>query len=88
MDLSGVDAVADKACSALVAGRVARSAELFGRAVAAAQALRQPDCLVVAFLQCLHARALLATASLPETDDMVASTMQETATCAPSRSAP
>ena len=37
--------------------RKARAAELWGRTVTAAQALRQPDCLVVTYLQCLQFHA-------------------------------
>ena len=66
MDLSAVYAATDKAMATLSTGRVARAAELWGRAVAEAQALQQPDCLVVAFLQCMQCSTVLATTSLEE----------------------
>ena len=69
MDLSGVFAATEKALAAQDALRHARAGELFGRAVAAAQALRQPDCLLVALLQCWQGKALLTTAALLETTD-------------------
>ena len=66
MDLPAVNAFVKQATAAECANRDARAAELWGRAVVAAQALRQPDCLVAAFLRCLRCKALLFSSSLGE----------------------
>lgn len=65
-DLPAVLAACDKAEAALSNGRDARAAELWGRAVTSAQALRQPDCLVVAYLQCMQCRAHLLAVTLED----------------------
>ena len=66
MDLSAVLAATYKAVAAERAGRDARAAELWGRAITAAQALRQPDCLVELLLLCLQCREQLLTVAMDE----------------------
>jgi hypothetical protein len=67
VDLSRVVALVNKATTLESRGHWARAAEIY--AVTAAQALQQPDCVIVAHLQALHANALLGhatTAGVPE----------------------
>jgi hypothetical protein len=69
VDVSRVVALVNKATTLENRGHWARAAEKFAEAVAAAQALQQPDCLIVAHLQASHANALLGhaqTAGVPE----------------------
>ncbi len=67
--MSRVVALTNKAATLEQRGHWARAAEKFAEAVTAAQALHQPDCLIVATLQAAHANALLGhaqTAGVPE----------------------
>jgi hypothetical protein len=69
VDVSRVVALTNKAEKLKIKGHYARAAEIYAEAVTAAQALQQPDCLVVADMQASHADALLAraqTAGVPE----------------------
>jgi hypothetical protein len=69
VDVSRVVALTNKAATLECRGHCARTAETYAEAVAAAQALHQPDCLVVANLHAAHASALLGhpdTAGVPE----------------------
>jgi hypothetical protein len=69
VDVSRVVALTNKALTLTSRGHFARAAEKFAEAVAAAQALQQPDCLIVADMQAAHAQALLGharTAGVPE----------------------
>jgi hypothetical protein len=69
VDVSRVVAFANKAATLTSKGHWARAAEIYAEAVDAAQALHQPDCVIVADMQALHANALLAhacTAGVPE----------------------
>jgi hypothetical protein len=74
VDVSRVVALTNKAATLKSRGHHhARAAEKFAVAVAAAQALQQPDCVIVAHLQASHANALLGhanTAGVPETQRM------------------
>jgi hypothetical protein len=68
VDVSRVIALTNKAMALASIGHWARAAEKYAEAVSAAQALQQPDCLIVAHLQGSHADALLAhtdTAGVP-----------------------
>jgi hypothetical protein len=70
VDVSRVVALGNKALALGNRGHYARAAEIYAEAVAAAQALHQPDCLIVAHLQAAHTDALLRhaeTAGVPET---------------------
>jgi hypothetical protein len=58
VDVSRVVALSNKASALEHRGHWARAAEVHAEAVTAAQALHQPDCLLVAQLQALHADAL------------------------------
>jgi hypothetical protein len=62
VDVSHVVALTNKATTLESRGHWARAAEKFAEAVAAAQALQQPDCVIVARLQATHANALLGHA--------------------------
>ncbi len=67
--MSRAVALTNKAATLQSRGHWARAAEKFAEAAAAAQALQQPDCLIVANVQATHAQALLAhakTAGVPE----------------------
>ncbi len=69
VDVSRVVALTNKAMTLTCRGHWARAAEIYAEAVTAAQALQQPDCLIVADLQASSADALLAhaqTAGVPE----------------------
>jgi hypothetical protein len=69
VDVSRVVALTNKALTLTGKGHFARAAEIYAEAVTAAQALHQPDCIIVAQLQASHASALLAhanTAGVPE----------------------
>jgi hypothetical protein len=69
VDVSRVVALTVKAETLTCRGHWARAAETYAEAVAAAQALQQPDCVIVAHLQASHADALLGhaeTAGVPE----------------------
>jgi hypothetical protein len=69
LDVSHVVALTNKAVTLTTRGHWARAAEVYAEAVAAAQALHQPDCLIVAHLQTTHANALFGhadTAGVPE----------------------
>jgi hypothetical protein len=63
VDVSHVVALDKKALTLESRGHWARAAEKYAEAVAAAQALDQPDCVIVAHLQAGHANALLAHAN-------------------------
>jgi hypothetical protein len=69
VDVSRVVSLANKAETLTSKGHWARAAEIYAEAVATAQALHQPDCLIVAHLQTSHGEALLMhakTAGVPE----------------------
>jgi hypothetical protein len=69
VDVSRVVALTMKAETLMSRGHFARAAENFAEAVTAAQALQQPDCVIVASLQASHADALIGhaqTAGVPE----------------------
>jgi hypothetical protein len=69
VDVSRVVALASKAVTLTRRGHWASAAEKFAEAAAAAQALQQPDCVIVALSQASHADALLGhaqTAGVPE----------------------
>jgi hypothetical protein len=69
VDVSCAVALTNKALTLEIRGHWARTAEIYAEAAAAAQALHQPDCVIVAHLQASHAEALLAhaeTAGVPE----------------------
>jgi hypothetical protein len=69
LDVSRVVALTTKAVTLEYKGHWARAGEVLAEAVAAAQALQQPDCHIVAFLQASRANALLMhaqTAGVPE----------------------
>jgi hypothetical protein len=69
VDVSRVIALTNKALTLESRGHWARAAEIYAEAVAAAQALQQPDCVIVAHLQALHANALFGhaqTAGVPD----------------------
>jgi hypothetical protein len=69
VDVSRVVALTNKAVTLASRGQYARTAEVYAEAVAAAQALHQPDCVVVAFLQAMRAGTLfmhVKTAGVPE----------------------
>jgi hypothetical protein len=69
VDISRVVALVNKAATLEQRGHWARAAEKFAEAITAAQALQQPDCLIVAHLQASRADALLGhaqTAGVPE----------------------
>jgi hypothetical protein len=69
VDVSRVVALTYKADTLASRGHWARAAEIYAEAVAAAQALHQPDCVIVAYLQASQANALLGhahTAGVPE----------------------
>jgi hypothetical protein len=69
VDVSRVVALTNKAVTLQSKAHWAGAAEKCAEAVAAAQALQQPDCVIVAHLQALHANALLGhadTAGVPE----------------------
>ncbi len=69
VDVSRVVALTNKAVTLKGRGHFARAAEVYAEAVATAQALQQPDCVILAHLQASHADALLAyanTAGVPE----------------------
>jgi hypothetical protein len=59
VDVSRVVALANKAVTLESRGHWARAAEIQAEAVAAAQALHQPDCIIVADMQASQANALL-----------------------------
>jgi hypothetical protein len=62
LDISAVNALTAKATALSNKGRDARAGELYAAAISAAQALAQPDCLIVAYLQVLHASTLISAA--------------------------
>jgi hypothetical protein len=64
VDVSHVVALDKKALTLESRGHWARAAEVYAEAVAAAQALQQPDCVIMAYLQASHASALLAHANM------------------------
>jgi hypothetical protein len=69
VDVSRVVALTNKAVTLKSKAHWARAAEKFAEAVAAAQALHQPDCLIAAHLQASRAEALAGhakTAGVPE----------------------
>jgi hypothetical protein len=69
VDVSRVVALTNKAVTLEQRGHYARAAEIYAEAVFAAQALHQPDCIIVADMQASHANALLGhakTAGVPE----------------------
>jgi hypothetical protein len=69
LDVTRVVALTNKAVTLESRGHFARAAEIYAEAVAAAQALHQPDCVIVAYLQVSHANALLGhanTAGVPD----------------------
>jgi hypothetical protein len=59
VDVSRVVTLTNQALTLTSKGHWARAAEKFAEAVAAAQALQQPDCVLVAYLQAAHAQAML-----------------------------
>jgi hypothetical protein len=63
VDVSRVVAITNKAATLKSKAHWARAAEVYAEAVAAAQALHQPDCLIVADMQALQADALLGHAN-------------------------
>jgi hypothetical protein len=68
VDVSRVAALSSKAVTLSTRGHFARAAEKYAEAVTAAQALHQPDCVVVAHLQAVRAGALVGhahTAGVP-----------------------
>jgi hypothetical protein len=81
VDISDVIALTNKATDAETHHRLARCAELFGRAVAAAQALQQPDCAIVACLQMLQGRPLSTYAGLPGVPPAEATNAYRTTYC-------
>ncbi len=67
--MSRVAALTNKAVTLTGRGHWARATEIYVEAVAAAQALQQPDCIIVAHLQASRADALLShaqTVGVPE----------------------
>jgi hypothetical protein len=62
VDVSRVVVLTNQAVTLKRKGHWARAAEKYADAVAAAQALQQPDCLIVACAQASHAHALLGHA--------------------------
>jgi hypothetical protein len=64
VDVSRVVALTNKAETLMGRGHFARAAENFAEAVTAAQALHQPDCVIVASLQASHADAVLGHADM------------------------
>jgi hypothetical protein len=64
VDVSRVVALTNKATTLDSRGHFARAAEVYAEAVTAAQALHQPDCVVVAQLQASHANALVGHANM------------------------
>jgi hypothetical protein len=69
VDVARAVALSNKAATLKSKGKFARAAEIYAEAVTAAQALLQPDCVIVAHLQALHATALFGhayTAGVPE----------------------
>jgi hypothetical protein len=69
VDVSRVLALTNKAVTLEGRGHWVRAAETFAEAVTAAQALHQPDCIIVSHLQTSQANALLGhatTAGVPE----------------------
>jgi hypothetical protein len=70
VDVSHVVALTNKALTLESRGHWARATEIYAEAITAAQALQQPDCVVVAHQQAARANAVLAhahTAGVPET---------------------
>jgi hypothetical protein len=70
VDVSRVVGLTNKGATLESRGHWARAAEIYAEAVTAAQALQQPDCLIVASFQASRANALLGhanTAGVPET---------------------
>jgi hypothetical protein len=63
VDVSRIVALANKAETLTSRGHWARAAEVYTEAVTTAQALQQPDCIIVAELQASRADALLAHAN-------------------------
>jgi hypothetical protein len=63
VDVSRVVALANKAVTLECRGHCARAAEVYAEAVTAAQALHQPDCVIVAYLQAARANPLLGHAN-------------------------
>jgi hypothetical protein len=68
VDVSAVNALLTKASVLNSKGQCARAAEIYANAITAAEALSQRDCLVVAYLQVLHANALLSVGEGPGAD--------------------
>jgi hypothetical protein len=69
VDVSHVVVLTNKALTLESRGHWARAAEVYAEAVTAAQALQQPDCVIVAQLQASHANALVGhahTAGVPD----------------------
>ena len=75
LDISAVTELTTKASTLFSKGQCMRSAETYAAAIAAAKALGQRDCLVVATLQVLHANSILNAGEAPgaEAADEVAS---------------
>jgi hypothetical protein len=68
VDITRVVALTKKSATLEFRAHWARAAEIQAEAVAAAQALQQPDCVIVAHLQAAHANAVLGhaqTAGVP-----------------------
>jgi hypothetical protein len=63
VDVSRVVALTNKAVTLESRAHWARAAEINAEAVTAAQALQQPDCVIVAHLQAAHANSLLGHAN-------------------------
>jgi hypothetical protein len=57
VDVSRVVALTNKAVTLTSRGHFVRAAEIYADAVTAAQTLRQPDCLIVTYLQAARADA-------------------------------
>ena len=68
VDVSAVDALTAKAAAFDSKRQFVRSADTYAAAVAAAEALGQRDCLVVANLQVKQAYALMAAGDAPGAD--------------------
>jgi hypothetical protein len=79
VDVSGVIALTNAAVDAALSNRDARAAELYGRAVVAAQALQQPDCAIVAFLQVYQAQRIALHAEMPGVPPAEAANLWRTA---------
>jgi hypothetical protein len=65
VDVTAVNALTAKASTLTNKGQFARAAEWYAKAITAAEALGQRDCLAVAYLQTLQADALLSVGEGP-----------------------